>query len=95
MGNGLYARKNGSRGTTQDAITVALEGDDGGSEWSDSGSSEIWIMTSISQDLRKQIESLHFKNWYTDYLGTGLYIPSMTLLLSSNIYPRTRFAKLS
>lgn len=93
MGNGLYVRKNGSRGTIQDVIIVVLEGDDGGLEWSDSGSSEIWIMILIFQDLRKQIELLYFKNWYIDYFGIGFYILLMILLFLSNIYFRIRFVK--
>lgn len=93
MGNGLYVRKNGSRGMIQDVIIVVLEGDDGGLEWSDSGSSEIWIMILIFQDLRKQIELLYFKNWYIDYFGIGFYILLMILLFLSNIYFRIRFVK--
>lgn len=93
MGNGLYVRKNGSRGMIQDVIIVVLEGDDSGLEWSDSGSSEIWIMILIFQDLRKQIELLYFKNWYIDYFGIGFYILLMILLFLSNIYFRIRFVK--
>lgn len=74
-------------------VMLTLEENDGGSKQSDRGSTNIWIMISISQDLRKQTE-FYFKNCYTDYLNTGPYSPSITLLLWNNFYPSAGFPKL-